>query len=260
MSEWTRATLGRTGLEVGRLGLAAGYGATVRLVERAFDNGINYLYWGSLRRGAFGQALRNLKPRRDGIVLVLQSYSRVAALLPPSIERALKAIEYDHADVVLLGLWNREVWPRIFDSALRLRERGLVRHIAVSTHKRPLAPVLARNSDIGILHVRYNAAHTGAEQEIFPALPPEGERPGVVSFTATSWRQLLDPKRTPRGEPTPTAADCYRFVLTHPAVNVCLTGPANEQQSEAALEALAKGPMTEDELAWMRRVGAAVHG
>ena len=260
MPDWVRTTLGRTGLPVGRLGLAAGYGASVRMVERAFEHGINYLYWGSFRRGAYGQALRNLKPQRDRLVLVLQSYSRVAALVPWSVERALRAVGYDYADVLLLGLWNHEVSPRIFDAALRVRERGLVRNIAISTHNRPLAPLLAGNGDVSILHVRYNAAHTGAEKEIFPALAARGERPGIVSFTATSWRQLLDPKRMPKGERTPRAADCYRFVLTNPDVDVCLTGPKNDEQAEAAFEAMQKGPMSAEELAWMRRVGTAVHG
>lgn len=260
INSWGRATLGRTGLDVGRLGLASGYGATVPMVERAFEQGINYLYWGSLRRGAFGCALRNLKSQRNGIVLVIQSYSRVGGLVPWSLERALRAIGYDYADVLLLGMWNADVWPGIFDAALKQRERGLVRHIAVSTHRRTLAPRLAQNRDISVLHVRYNAAHPGAEQEIFPHLPPPAESPGIVAFTATSWKQLLDPKRTPAGERTPTAADCYRFVLTQPRVDVCMTGPSNELQADAAFEALRGGPMSEEELAWMWRVGAAIHG
>src|SRR5271170_2255198 len=87
-------TLGRTGLEVGRLGMAAGYGVPARAVERAFERGVNYLYWGSVRRGPFGQALRNLKPQRDRMVLVLQSYSRIAALLGPSVEIALRKLNF----------------------------------------------------------------------------------------------------------------------------------------------------------------------
>jgi len=84
--------------------------------------------------------------------------------------------------------------------------------------------------------------------------------PGLVSFTATSWRQLLGHKRIPPGEKIPTATDCYRFVLTQPAVNICMTGPANAAQFGEALEALRRGPMGEDELVWMRRVGDAIYG
>jgi len=58
----------------------------------------------------------------------------------------------------------------------------------------------------------------------------------------------------------PTAADCYRYVLSRPEVDVCLSGPGYAAQMCAALDALRRGPMTEDELAWMRRVGRAVAG
>ena len=89
-------------------------------------------------------------------------------MVPWSLERALKSLGMDHADILLLGMWNKNIASAIFDQALRLRERSLIRAIAVSTHNRPLAPEIARNSDVDILHVRYNAVHPGAERDIFP--------------------------------------------------------------------------------------------
>ena len=82
----------------------------------------------------------------------------------------------------------------------------------------------------------------------------------MVAFTATSWRQLLGHRRLPKGEKVPTAADCYRFVLSRPEVDVCLSGPSSADQMEHALEALRRGPLAPDELAWMRRVGDAIYG
>jgi aryl-alcohol dehydrogenase-like predicted oxidoreductase len=220
---------------------------------------MNYMYWGSMQREAFGRALRNLAPKREHFVLVIQSYSRVGTLMRWNIERALRALHMEYADVLLLGLWNRPVWPRVLDTARALRARGLVRHLAVSTHNRKSVPGIAAGSpDLEIVHFRYNAAHPGAEVDIFPHIPASG-RPGMVSFTATSWGQLLDPKRIPPGQRTPTATDCYRFVLSRPEVDVCLTGPSNAAHVEDAIRALALGPMQQDELAWMQRVGAAVH-
>lgn len=251
--------LGRTGLEAGRLGMAASFGVPARVVEQAFERGVNYLYWGSFRRGPFGQALRNLKPQRDRMVLALQSYSRVAALMQPSVEIALRKLGFEYADVLLLGLWNHKPPPRILDASRRLRERGLIRNVAISTHHRPLVSSLSADPDIGIVHVRYNAVHPGAEREVFPLLAGNGNRPGVVAFTATSWRQLLDPKRVPPGERVPTATDCYRFVLSNPAVDVCMTGPSNEAHAGEALCAIELGPMSAEELAWMRRVGDFIH-
>ena len=64
----------------------------------------------------------------------------------------------------------------------------------------------------------------------------------------------------PKGERVPTATDCYRYVLSRPEVDVCLMGPANAAQLNEALDALKRGPMSEEELAWMQRVGRAVAG
>jgi len=256
-----RVVLGRSSLSVGRVGLSAGYGRRLSpaTVERCVEEGINYLYWGSIRWTSFGHALINLRPQRDRVVLVLQSYSRVASLMQGSVERALRRIGYEYSDVLLLGMWNHAVPQRILDAARRTRERGLVRHIAISSHNRRLIPHLAVNPDIDILHVRYNAAHPGAETEVFPHLQQDGARPGVVVFTATSWAQLLSPKRAPTGERVPSATDCYRFVLSNPSVDVCMTGPRDDEQAKAALEALRLGPLNDEEMAWMRRVGKLVH-
>lgn len=264
-----RRVLGRTGRQVSRLGIAASYGVPAAAVESAFERGLNYLFWGSRRTDAFCTALRNLRPHREPMVLVVESYTRMAALMAGSLERALRRVNYDHADVLLLGMWNKPVAPRILDAARQLRERGLTRFLAVSTHARTLVPSIAAAHDFDIVHFRYNAAHPGAETDIFPHLP-KADKPGLVAFTATSWGQLLGRRsiqamfnggsRLPKGERTPTAADCYRFVLARPEVDVCITGPADASQMEQALEALRLGPMTEDETAWMSRIGRAVAG
>jgi aryl-alcohol dehydrogenase-like predicted oxidoreductase len=266
---FARALLGRTGLEVGRLGVASGYGVPGTALEWAFERGVDYIFWGSRRGDSFGAALKRLRTHRERFVLVIQSYTRVARLLSWSLERALRTLTFDYTDVLLLGLWNKPVPRRILDAARRLKERGLVRFLAVSTHKRTLVSRVAAGGDFDVIHFRYNAAHPGAEEDIFPRLPA-AHRPGMVSFTATSWRRLLGQAplqgllpgshRLPASERVPTAADCYRYVLTRPEVDVCLTGPANAAQMEEALEALRKGPMSQDELAWMRRVGRAVAG
>jgi len=163
----------------------------------------------------------------------------------------------DHADILLLGLWNRAIPARLFDAASDLKRRGLVRFLAASTHNRPFALSLADTPGIDVLHVRYNAVHRGAERDIFPRLPATGG-PGIVSFTATSWGQLLRPKKIPPGERVPNAADCYRFVLSDSAVNLCMSGPGTAAHVNDVIAAIERGPMSEEELAWMRRVGDAI--
>jgi len=251
--------LGATGLRIGRLGVAASYGVPASAVEQAFERGVNYLYWGSRRSSGFGQAIHNLRPQRDRLVLVIQSYSRIAALVGPSLERALREVKLDYADILLLGLWNKPVAERIFDAARKLKDRGLVRFLALSSHDRPLLGRLVETRAFDVFHFRYNAIHPGAESDIFPRIPAQ-DRAGMVAYTATSWKQLLSSRKVPAGEKVPTAADCYRFVLSRPEVDVCMTGPSNAAQMEEALRALDQGPMSETEIAWMRRVGTAKHG
>jgi aryl-alcohol dehydrogenase-like predicted oxidoreductase len=252
-----------------RLGISSGYGAPAEALERAFERGVNYIFWGSRRTGSFGAALKRMRPQRERFVLVIQSYTRLGSLMSTSLERALRTLSFDHTDILLLGLWNKPVPARILDAARKLQQRGLASFLAVSTHQRTMVPQFAAGTDFDVIHFRYNAAHPGAEKDIFPQLPATN-RPALVAFTATSWRQLMGKAplqgvlpgahRLPKSERVPTAADCYRFVLSQPEVDVCLTGPANLQQSEQALQALRLGPMTEDELSWMRRVGRAVAG
>jgi predicted aldo/keto reductase-like oxidoreductase len=82
----------------------------------------------------------------------------------------------------------------------------------------------------------------------------------MVVYTATRWGDLLNPKRMPAGVPSPRASDCYRVVLSNPSVDVCMTGPKTLDEMREALTTLDRGPMTEEELAWMRTVGDRVRG
>src|SRR5580692_3356809 len=87
MDLWEKTTLGRTDLRTSRIGL--GPGIEAKDVERAFERGINYLYWGSVRKPAFGQGIANLAPKhRAEMVVVVQTYTRVAWMMRGSLERA----------------------------------------------------------------------------------------------------------------------------------------------------------------------------
>jgi aryl-alcohol dehydrogenase-like predicted oxidoreductase len=253
-----RVPFGRSGLEVSPLAVASSYGLGARGVEHAFERGVSTFYWGSWRRPDFGRGLAALAARsRDELVVVVQTYTRVALLMRPSLERALKKLRLERADVLLLGYWNSPIPERILEAAVALKERGLARALMVSCHQRPLFPRFAADPRLDALMVRYNAAHPGAEEEVFGQL---GEpRPGVAAYTATSWGHLLDPARLPAGEAPPAPADCYRFALSHPSVDLVMCGPRDEAELEGALAALERGPLGEEERARMLRLGQAVH-
>lgn len=258
-----QVSLGRTGLKVGRLGISSSYGAPAAAFEEAFERGCNYFTWGTFLRGRspeMKKALRNIlgQGRRDDLVLAMVTYAHSAVLTEFFLKRGLAAIGLDYADVLILGYFPKRPPQRVMDGALRLKEKGLVRFIGLTSHNRKLFPLLAEDGLIDILHIRYNAVHRGAETDIFPHINGDN-RPGIVSFTATCWQQLLKSRKMPPGQTPPTAADCYRFVLSHPGVDVCMTGPRTLDQMRANLQALAAGPMSALELERMRIIGDAIH-
>jgi len=153
---------------------------------------------------------------------------------------------------------KKEFTAPVKDELARLREEGRVRAIGISTHDRKFAGELAAEGALDLLMIRYNAAHRGAEQDIFPHLAPFN--PGVVSYTATRWSYLLRrPRSWPREERIPDAAMCYRFVLSNPHMDVCLTAPRNEKELLENLAAARQGPLDPDEMEFMRRFGDVVH-
>ncbi len=242
------------------LGVAGGYGIDERSLLEAFERGVNYWYHGSLRGHGMSSAIRTISSAggRDRLVVVLQSYSRWAWLLERTFKSGLRSLGLDYADVLLLGLFNSSPPAAIVERALQLKERGLVQHIAISAHRRAAFLEYATEARYDIFHIRYSVAHPGADFDIFPTLPVEG-RPGTVAYTATRWGQLLDSQRMPSGQAPLRGRDCYRFVLSNPQFNVCMTGPRNASELKEALAALDEGPLSTEEDNRVRTVGQYVH-
>ena len=261
----TPIVLGQTGLRASRLGIGSSFTGDERFIEEAVDQGVNYLYWGSIRRPAFGRAIRSVARRdRSRVVVTVQSYSRVAALLAPSIEIALRRTGLGYFDFLLLGMWNRPPFSALVDAAQRLKARGLVRHLMMSTHNRPSLQGHFREFERGespfeAFMLRYNAVHRGAEQDVFPHLPA-ARKPAILAYTATRWGHLCDPAKMPAGEAPPPARDCYRFALSNPSVDMVLCGPKNREQMQEALRALDAGPLAPDEMKRLQRIGDHIYG
>jgi predicted aldo/keto reductase-like oxidoreductase len=256
--------LGKTGLKVGRLGIASGYKAPVAAIEEAFERGCTYMTWGTFMKGyvpGMRESIRNIvaKRQREQMVLAMFSYAHQPFLTEHFLVKGLKSARLDYTDILILGFYSRRPSQRIIDGAMRLKEKGLVRFLGLSSHNRTLFPRLYQEGIFDVFHIRYNAMHRGAETETFPFLAGQA-RPGVVNFTATAWGKLLNPKKIPPSEKPPTAAECYRFVLSNPAVDVCMTGARTVDEMRENLAVLEQGPMTDEELARMRRLGDHLHG
>ncbi len=257
MAAFTERILGGTGLKVGPLGLAASYGAPAEAFEEAFDRGCNYFYLGSGRhRAGMKRAVRNLCAlgQRDKMVVAIQSYARYGLLTEHFFKRNLRAMGLERADILILGWHNRRPSEKLVERALVLKKKGMFRFLGMSGHNRRLFPKMASTGQFDLFHIRYNAAHRGAEEDTFPYLTGN-DKPGIVTYTATRWGQLLNSKKMPTGDSVPEPSDCYRFVLSNPVVDVCMCGPKDISQLRDALRTLELGPLAAEDMERMKRIG-----
>ena len=263
MPDFLRAPLGKIGTPVCRIGLSATYRPGRQTVFKALDEGLNYfLYFGFDNH--MTSVLRQTVPaRRDQYVLATGAYNLIWGHqnLRRTLERRLRQMGTDYIDVFhFFGVTRAAHFtPQVREELQAVRESGLVRAVSMSTHDRKFAVELAREGALDAMMIRYNAGATGAETEIFPHLPESN--PAVVSFTATRWTGLLRaPRGYPKGGRLPTAGMCYRFVLSNPAVHVCMMAPGNLEQFEQNLREIRRGPLEEDEMDFMRSFGEMVGG
>ena len=256
-----RVTLGRTGFSVTRLGIASSYGTDEAMVEEAVARGVNYLYWGALRTRRMAEGIKRVaRKNRDDLIIVVHTMARTIPSINRVVLKSMKRLGVDYIDVLLLGMGGYPQGPRsrLIEHGHQLKDDGIIRALAISSHHRLLFPRLEQTKYFDIFHLRYNAAHRGAEKDVFNRLPQSGG-PGIVTFTSTRWGSLLNPANMPPGESPPTAADCYRFALSHPHVHVAVCGPNSMKQLKEDLFTLELGPMSAEEQERMRRIGDYVY-
>ncbi len=251
--------LGASGLTTPRMGIGSDSGVPCEALEWAFERGINYFYWGSRRTKGMKEAIQKLAPRsREKMIIVLQTYDYTGLALEQTFLRGLKQLKIEYADAFILGMRNKPVPPRIMDKALALKDKGLVKHLIVSSHTRPTYKAHMERNVFDLIMVRYNAAHRGADKEVFPFLPKENP-PGVICYNSTRWGNLFDPQWMPEGERTPSPVDLYRYVLSNPNIQMVLTAPETFEQLKENVKTLESGPVTDEEREWLERIGNHVY-
>lgn len=262
MADFKHAQFGKEGPTVFRLGLSATTRPGKETVHYAVDHGVNLFY-------AYGFDGHMIKPMREIIqrdrekyVIVTGAYNLLIGhpSVRRTLEKRLKQFRTDYIDTFLfLGVIKpKQFTDRAKQELIALREEGKVKRIGMSCHDRKFVGQLAEEGLLDAFMMRYNAAHRGAEQDIFPHL--QKHDPAVISYTATRWRYLIRrPKGFPEDARIPTPGECYRFVLSNPNVDVALTAPQNLKQFKENLASLDDGPLNEEDMAFIKGFGDHVH-
>jgi predicted aldo/keto reductase-like oxidoreductase len=261
------------GKPVCRLGLATrgGAGLTADDVLYAIARGVNFLNWpgeADAPGGADGlsDAIASLGPRRESLVVCVQFGARTAAEAAAELRTILATLRTDYIDVLTLYyVEHEEEWRQLGASGgalgylQRAKQDGIMRRIGVTSHQRPLAARMAASGAIDVLMIRYNAAHRGAEQDIFPTT--DARQIPVIAYTALRWGALLrSTPNDPAGFTVPSAPDWYRFVLQSSSVAVVLAAPNDRHELEHDLEVLMAGePLSEPEYRRLADHGDRVH-
>jgi diketogulonate reductase-like aldo/keto reductase len=182
--------------KVCRLGLATRGNTALEPedVLHAIDCGVNYLNWCTHPDG-MSAAVRQLGPRRKDVFVAAQLYAHTAAEAEREMAGYLAEMQTDYLDALTYYYLEDEYeWKTILskNGAMPLLEKmktaGTVR---VTSHQRTFAAGLANTGRLDCLMIRYNAAHRGAETEIFPIT--EALAIPVISYTGVRWGALLEP-------------------------------------------------------------------
>jgi predicted aldo/keto reductase-like oxidoreductase len=283
--------LGRTGLEVSCLGIGGGNGIASADVLHAYEHGINYFFFsGDLHHFQYARmadALRKLCGRgsaeRERIVLALVTYVKSPEMVFGALFDQFAELGIDYIDVFFWGwlgsddancasqLFRHSPRMRgpdsklsqfvegVFGASERLRRMGAVRHVGASFHDTALAGRWADSPELDVVMVRHNAAHRTAQSRVLlPAQQAGARRPGIVTFKS---QELVSPTvgsstpSMPADGAAPDAGDLYRYSLSQPMVDVCLTGPRTRADIDGALAAVARGYLSGDELCALERYG-----
>lgn len=216
--------LGRTGLTVTRLGIGGAYCPSVAGYRAALDTGATYVDTARAYRDGDDERVvgEALVGRRQGVVLATKTMSRDAAGARKDLETSLRLLRTDYVDVWQIHYLNTEAERErvlgpggAMEAAVKARDQGLVRYIGVTGH--PWAEI-AKAVATGLFDTVlcwHNAAYREAEGSVFPqALANDA---GVIIMNATRNGKLFGPD-------APPAADLYRYVLSHEAVDMTVIG------------------------------------
>jgi len=185
--------LGRTGVDVGIVGLGAEYlefepeKTIISVVHEAMDSGVNYidLFMASPGvRDNFGRALRNRRQKvmiagHLGSVMRDGQYcrSRDKAESITYYEDLLTRLRTDYIDVLMLHFIQRQDdYEQVFrsggllDMALKLKQEGKARYIGMSGHNVPTALQAVNGGYIDVLMFPVNPAFDTLPEEMLPGV------------------------------------------------------------------------------------------
>ena len=256
--------LGRTGLEVSRLGYGAiklpGVSAeeAVALVNRALDLGVTFIDTARCYGDSEAKLGHVMAKRRDEVVLASKVIRGSREEAEEDLATSLSLLQTDCIDVYQIHdvsmpeKYEKVVGPGGSLEALQAaRDKGQIRFIGVSGHNLAVLLEALETGWFDTVQVAYNLANTAAAEKLLPRARELDL--GVINMKPLGGGNL--PKPVNLGDDTETeyavtAEAALRFNMTNPNVSVVIPGmQALNEVEENVATAEEFVPMGEEEAA-----------
>ena len=232
-------TLGRTGLEITRLG----YGAiklpriseeeAVACVNRAIDLGINFIDTARCYGNSEEKLGKVMATRRGEVVLASKVIRRSRQEAEEDVATSLRLLQTDVIDLYQIhDVSDREDYETAtgpggaLDAVRAARDRGQVRFIGVSGHSIDILLEAIETGWFDTVQVAHNLANTAAAERLLPRAQELGI--GVINMKPLAGGNLPKPAEQSgddgAAEYEITAAAALRFCMTNPHVTVVIPG------------------------------------
>ena len=270
--------LGRTGLEVSEIGFGGEWlerhpeEESVETMRYAHSKGINIIdCWmpDPKSRDILGKAMEGCREEwivqgHIGSTYQNGQYVRDRRLeqVKPAFEDLLKRLKTDYVDLGMIHYidseedWNRSMNGEFIQYVHELHEKGIIRHIGLSTHNPVMAKRAVETGFVEMILFSINPAFdmrpatddldsmfTGYEGTDYSGIDPdraefyrlaEEKSVGITVMKGFFGGRLFDEKRSPFGVAL-TPVQCIHYALTRPGVCSILCGYDTKDQVDEAV-------------------------
>ena len=214
-----RASLARKGL--------------IDLLCYAYDSGVRF--WDTADQ--YGshphvrEALRRLP--RDQVVITTKTTSRTPAGVRDDVERFLRELGTDYADIVLLHCLKEHDWTTRYEDCMdalsKCQAQGLIRAVGVSCHDFEAFKLAAITPWVEVVLARINYAGVimdASPEEVIPVMDEmSANGKGIYGMKVYGAGKLLDDRRRALG-----------YVLDLPSVDAVVLGMENKAEVDENVE------------------------
>jgi len=239
MAKLEKRVLGRTGLEVTRIGLGTipiipvSVDRAVKIINAALDDGINYIDTASVYKTSEEKIGRVMRKRRDECYLATKVRKRNRKEAEEEMRTSLKLLQTDHLDI--WQLHDVSTWPDweevmgrngAYYSLCRARDKGLTRFIGITGHNCEVLKEAVKSGKFDTVLVCYNVLTREPAEEVIPLAKKHNI--GVINMKTNAGGvpfKYVIPRGKKQAPSKLTVEDTMRWAMTNDDIDCFLCGP-----------------------------------